>query len=121
MLILTGDSRRYRTATRVEPVPPDGEGAGGGLHQRAGRRRRRPSSLAEGQAADPEMPACAAAKAKAGSARLRLALLRYGAKHGLPNLSPEECLSTLRVLRKKPRGRRPATTSGEGEKHGARG
>jgi hypothetical protein len=83
-------------------------------------RRRKPPFLAEANAPDQDVPASYAAKAKAGSARLRLALLRYGAKHGLPNLSSGECLSTLRVLRKKPRKRRPATTMGEGEKHGTR-
>lgn len=120
MLILTRDSRQYRPAVRVEPAAPEGEGAGNGAH-RPGTRRRQSPSLGEAKASDPEMPACDAARAKAGSARLRVALLRYGAKHGLPNLSPAECLSTLRALRKKPRARRPDTTSREGEKHGARG
>ena len=66
----------------------------------------------------------AAAKAKAGSARLRLALLRYGAKHGLPNLSPQACLAALewleagrRVRRKAaaPKRARPGPASTEAE------
>ena len=80
----------------------------------------------------------AARKAKAGCTRLRIALLRYGAKHGLPNLTPAQCLAALRGARgKAPRTRRsgpqaggranserrPAAPAerGEGEWHGTRG
>jgi hypothetical protein len=81
----------------------------------------------------------AAHKARVGSARLRVALLRYGAKHGLPNLTPAQCLAALRGSRRKApragaekcagRGRgRPrkiaasgVATGGEGERHGTRG
>ena len=77
-------------------------------------RRRKPDRMApaadDGEAGDPDAAARdAAAKAKAGSARLRLALLRYGAKHGLPNLSPRQCLAALRQARGGQRaGRRTA-------------
>jgi hypothetical protein len=82
----------------------------------------------------------AARKAKAGSARLRVALLRYGAKHGLPNLTRAQCLAALRGPRRKPPRPRPAAKRaaaqardagaraaagaagrGEGGVHGARG
>jgi len=85
-------------------------------------------------------------KAKAGSARLRLALLRYGVKHGLPNLSPQQCAAAVQWLeagrikrrkkgkkaaarplsgktRRQPRGRTgrraaPEAGRGEGGRHG---
>ena len=79
----------------------------------------------------------AARKAKAGSARLRVALLRYGAKHGLPNLTPAQCLAALRGARRRAPRARPAmraglgatrkdaapgaATNGEGGWHGTRG
>jgi hypothetical protein len=82
----------------------------------------------------------AARKAKAGSARLRVAVLRYGAKHGLPNLTAAQCLAALRGPgRKAPRARaaderagrgrgRPRgiaasgmALNGEGGQHGTRG
>jgi hypothetical protein len=82
----------------------------------------------------------AARKAKAGSARLRIALLRYGAKHGLPNLTRAECVAALRGRRRRPPRPRPAAKQaagqereagrraapgaagrGEGERHGTRG
>jgi hypothetical protein len=59
----------------------------------------------------------AARKAKAGSARLRVALLRYGAKHGLPNLTRAQCLAALRGAgRKVPRARRAAAQAGQGDR-----
>ena len=48
----------------------------------------------------------AAHKARAGSAKLLAALLRYGATHGLPNLTPAQCLAMLRFTGK--RRKRPA-------------
>jgi hypothetical protein len=54
-------------------------------------------------------------KARAGSARLRLALLRYGVKHGLPNLSPEQCAAAVQWLEAGRIKRRKA-----GRKEGAR-
>lgn len=38
------------------------------------------------------------AAAEEGSAQFRRELLRYGAKHGLPNLSRLQCLSEMRLL-----------------------
>lgn len=52
----------------------------------------------EAKEAEPDAAARdAASKAKAGSRKLRLALLRYGAKHGLPNLSPQQCRAALQL------------------------
>jgi len=62
-------------------------------------------------------------KAKAGSARLRLALLRYGVKHGLPNLSPQQCAAAVqwleagRIKRRKP-AREEAVRQPSGRRRG---
>jgi len=60
----------------------------------------------------------AARKARAGSARLRVALLRYGARHGLPNLTPAQCLAALRGSRGKESRAHPAARNA-GQKHGS--
>jgi len=73
-------------------------------------RLRRAPKQPDANAAPPPDPAERdfASKARAGSARLRLALLRYGAKHGLPNLTPQQCAAALqwleagRIRRRKP-------------------
>jgi len=44
--------------------------------------------------------------ARGGSFMLRVALLRYGAAHGLPNLPPAACKATLRQLAGSKEGRR---------------
>lgn len=36
--------------------------------------------------------------AEMGSQNLLLAMLRYGAKHGLPNIDPDECFRRLVVI-----------------------
>ena len=46
--------------------------------------------------------------ARAGSFMLRVALLRYGAAQGLPNLSPAACLAILHELGRSREGRRAA-------------
>ena len=58
--------------------------------------QRRAPGAEEAVSADPDAAARdAASKAKAGSARLRIALLRYGARHGLPNLTSKQCRALL--------------------------
>ena len=58
--------------------------------------------------------------ARTGSFMLRVALLRYGAAQGLPNLSPAACLAILQELARSKEGRRAArllkrATAGKGK------
>src|SRR6185503_11153258 len=70
-------------------------------------RRSLPAPPADWTADGPERtPAEIAEDARAGSARLRVFLLRYGAVHGLPNLAPAQCLATLHLLAGARTGRR---------------
>jgi hypothetical protein len=88
------------------------------IRSRSGRKA--PHADAEAPELDPAARD-AANKAKAGSAKLRLALLRYGAKHGLPNLSPAQCLAALQLPAK---GRKRSGAAGgleAGGKGSARG